>query len=137
MVYPAYLLCLGLMLPAFALTALIVAMMLFAAGPRDGWTVVINFIAFFGAGIESPARYGWRIALLLGTMGMFIGAGAIPGLRNYAFHGLALLATLCVAFCFYAASQEDIHNVFNALLVLSPSLVGIVACLWFATKFKS
>ena len=136
MIYPAYLLCLGLMVPAFALTALIVAMKLFAAGPRDGWTVVINFLAFFGAGIENPVRYGWRIVGFLGTIVMFIGAGAIPGLRNYAFHGLALLATLCVVFCFYAASQQDVHNVLNAFLVLSPSLVGIAACLWFATKFK-
>ena len=50
---------------------------------------------------------------------------------------LALLATVCVAFCFFAASQVDRYNVFNAMLILSPSLIGIVACLWFAIKFKS
>ena len=125
------------MIPAFAVTALIATMMLLAAGPGSGWTVLVNFLAFFGAGIAEPLRYGWRIVALLSVIGFLIGAGAIPSLRSHAFSGLAVLGTLCVAFCFFAAFQQDIHNVFNALIVLSPSLVGIAACVWFAIKFKT
>ncbi len=136
MVYPAYLLCLGLMLPAFAVTAFIVTIMLVAAGPREGWSVLINFFAFFGAGIVEPLRYGWRIVALLLTLGFVLTAGAIPALRGHAFTGLAVLGGLCVGFCFIAAAKQDMANVFNALLVLSPSLIGIAACVWFALKFK-
>lgn len=135
--YPAYLLCLALTIPAFALTALIGVMTLIGAGPKNGWSVLFNGLAFFGAGIAEPLQYGWRIVVLLGAIGFIVGAGAIPGLRTHAFNGLALVATLCVAFCFYAASKEDVYNVLNALLVLSPSLIGIAACLWFALKFKT
>ena len=136
MVYPAYLLCLALIVPAFALTALVGTIMLLATGPKQGWSVLLNCLAFFGAGVAEPLRYGWRIAALLGTLGFLLGAGAIPGLRVHAFHGLAVLATLCVTFCFYAAARQDAQNVLNALIVLWPSLFGIGACLWFATKFK-
>ena len=124
------------MLPAFALTAFIVAIMLLAAGPSKGWWILLSIPAFFGAGIVDPLRYGWRIAAFFAVLALLLGAGAIPALRVYAFQGLALLATLCVAFCVYAASTQDMYNVFNALLVLSPSLAGIAACLWFAAKFK-
>src|SRR5947209_5225785 len=99
MAYPAYLLCLGLMIPAFALTALIVTMMLVAAGPKDGWSVLVNSVAFFGAGLVEPLRYGWRLGALLAGIVLVIGAGAIPGLRDYAFYLLALVAAACAAFC--------------------------------------
>ena len=124
------------MLPAFALTAFIVTIMLLAAGPSKGWSILFSILAYFGAGIADPLRYGWRIAAFFGVLGFLLGAGAIPALRVHAFHGLATLAALCVVFCLYAASTEDRYNVFNALLVLSPSLVGIAACFWCAAKFK-
>ena len=136
MVYPAYLLCLALIFPAFAVTALVIILILIGAGPKEGWSVLFNGLAFIGAGIVEPLRYGWRIVALLGAIGFLLGAGAIPGLRVHAFYGLAFLATLCVVFCFYMASTQDAYNVLNALIVLSPSLLGIGACLWFATKFK-
>ena len=137
MVYPAYLLCLVLMIPAFALTALVATIVLLAAGPRDGWAVTIDFLAFFGSGIAEPLKYGWRIVALLAVIGFVLVAGAIPALRTLAFHGLALMATLCAAFCLFEAAKQDGYNVFNALLILSPSFIGIAACLWFAVKFKT
>ena len=136
MAYPAYLLCLLLTVPAFALTAFAITIMLLAAGPKDGWSMLFNGLAFFGAGIGEPLRYGWRIIALLAVIAFVLAAGAIPGVRAYAFHGLAVIASLCVVFCLYAAAQQDAQNVFNALLVLSPSLLGIAACFWFAVKFK-
>ena len=135
MVYPAYLLCLFLMLPAFGLTLLIGFMLLVAAGPKDGWSVIVQGFAFFGAGIVEPLRYGWRIVALLAAVAFFLGAGAIPSLRTLAFYGLGVIGTLCVAFCIFAASREGRPETFNALLVLSPSFAGIAACVWFATKF--
>jgi hypothetical protein len=137
MIYPAYLLCLALMLPAFCLTALVAAILLLAAGPKDGWSVIFNGLAFFGAGIVEPFRYGWRIVALLAVIGFLLSAGAIPALRTLSFHGLAILGTLCAVFCLYHASQQDRYNVVNALIVLAPSFAGISACLWFAFKFKT
>ena len=135
MVYPAYLVCLALMMPAFALTAFAGAMLL--VGSKGGWSSLINGLAFFGEGIVDPLRYGWRVAVLVAAVGLLVGAGIIPGVRDYAFYGLALLATVCVAFCLYAASTVDFQNVMNALIVLTPSLVGIGGCLWLGTKFKA
>jgi hypothetical protein len=135
MVYPSYLLCLLLMIPAFALSAIVIAMMLLAAGPKDGWSVIINSFAFFGAGIAEPFRYGWRIVALLMAIGFFLGAGAIPQLRTAAFYGLGVIGSVCVAFCLYAAIQQGSAETFNAIFVLTPSIAGVVACAWFAAKF--
>ena len=135
MAYPSYLLCLLLMVPAFALTAVIGAILLLAAGPKDGWSVLINLFAFFGAGIAEPLRYGWRILALLATIGLFLTAGAIPQLRVIAFYGLGVLGTLCVAFCLFAAIRQGPHEALNVVIVLTPSFAGIVACVWFASKF--
>src|SRR5947207_3745915 len=99
MVYPCYLLCLFLMIPAFVLTAIVTVLLLFTAGPKEGWSVLINSFAFFGAGIAEPLHYGWRILALLATIVLFLSAGAIPQLRTLAFYGLGVLGTLFVAFC--------------------------------------
>jgi len=135
MVYPSYLLCVFLMIPAFALTALIVVMMLLGAGPRDGWSVIIDFFAFFGAGIAEPLRYGWRILALLAAIAFFLTAGAIPQLRTLAFWGLGVMGSVCAAFCLYAAIRQGPNETLNAVLVLVPSFGGIAACAWFAAKF--
>ena len=135
--YPAYLLCLLLTIPAFAVTAFITVILLLAAGPKDGWSVLLNAISFFGAGLVEPLRYGWRPALLLIAIVFMLGAGAIPVVRGYAFYGLATVVSLCVAFCFYIALKQDVYNVIDASLVLSPSLIGIAVCFWFAAKFKT
>lgn len=137
MAYPAYLLCIALLIPAFGLAAIVGAILLFAAGPKDGWSVFINILAFFGAGIEDPLRFGWRILAFLAVLGLFLTAGAITSLRIPAFYFLATLGTLCAAFSLYMAAQQDRYNVINALIVLSPSFIGILACLWFAAKFKA
>jgi hypothetical protein len=137
MIYPAYLLCLLLMVPAFGLTAFIITILLLAAGPKEGWSVLFNGLAFFGAGLVEPLRYGWRIVALLAVIGLFLGAGAIPALRTLSFQALALMGTLCAVFCLYQAAQQDGYNVINALIVLSPSLAGIGACIWFALKFRT
>jgi hypothetical protein len=129
MAYPSYLLCLLLMVPAFALTAIIGAILLLAAGPKDGWSVLINLFAFFGAGIAEPLRYGWRILALMATIGLFLTAGVI------AFYGLGVLGMLCVAFCLFAAIRQGPHETLNVVIVLTPSFAGIVACVWFASKF--
>lgn len=135
MVYVSYLACLFLMLPAFLLTAVIIVMLLIAAGPKQGWSVIINIFAFFGAGIAEPLHYGWRVLALLATIGLFLSAGVIPQLRTLAFYGLGILGISCVAFCLYAAVREGSGETFSAALVLLPSYAGIVACAWFATKF--
>ncbi len=137
MVYPAYLLCIVLILPALAAAAFVGAISLLAAGPKNGWSVIIGILAFFGAGLSEPLRYGWRIIAFIAATGFFLGAGAIPSIRIPAFYGLATLATLCIAYTLFAASQQDRYNVINALIITSPSIVGIVACLWFAIKFKT
>ncbi|WP_155121252.1 hypothetical protein [Bryobacter aggregatus] len=136
MAYLAYLVCLVLMLPAFGLTLFVSALLLFAAGPRDGWSVLIQVLAFFGAGIEDPLRYGWRILAFFAVLGFVLGAGAIAPLRIPAFYGLAVVGASCALFCLYAAAQQDRYNVINALIVLSPSFVGMAACLWCAAKFR-
>ena len=139
-IYPANLLCLGLMLPVFGLTALIATMLLVAAGPSDAWSVFSNAMtvfAFFGAGLVEPLRYGWRIVALLAFIGLALSAGAIPSLRIPAFYVVALLGTLGVAFCLFFAWREGVQEMLSALLVLSPSIVGIVACVWCANKFKA
>ena len=125
-----------LVLPAIGLSAAVVVMLLIAAGPRDGWSVLLNTLAFFAEGIGDPLRCGWRILGLLAVAGFVVGAGAIPALRTKSFHGLALVATVGIAFVLFEASRVDRYNVINALIVLSPSFAGIVACVWFATKFK-
>jgi len=135
MVYPAYLLCLVLMLPSFVLSAIIGAVMLVAAGPKDGWSVIINLFAFFGAGIAEPLRYGWRILALLATIAFFLSAGAIPQLRTLAFYGLGTLGSVCIGFCLFEATRQGGPETFNAALVLIPSFAGIAACAWFAAKF--
>jgi len=137
MVYPAYLLCLILMMPAFGLTAFVTAFLLIAAGPKEGWTTLIKGLAFFGAGIVEPLRYGWRIVALLAVIGFLVSAGAIPSLRTLSFQGLALLGILCAGFCLYVAAQQDGYNVINALIVLSPSLASIAACVWCSIRFKT
>lgn len=137
MVDPAYLLCLVLLIPAFGLAVFVAMLLLLAAGPRDGWSVIVNGLAYFGAGIAEPLRYGWRILALLAVIGLFLSAGAIAPLHIPAFYVLAALGTLCAVFCLYAAAQEDRYNVVNALIVLSPSFIGIAGCLWFAAKFRT
>ena len=117
------------MLPAFGLTALIGAML-------RGLSGVTGFLAFIGSGISDPLRYGWHILLLLATIGLLLTAGAIPQLRTLSFYGLALLGTLCAAFCLFAATRQGTPETINALLVLSPSLAGIVTSLWFAAKYQ-
>jgi hypothetical protein len=124
------------MIPAFALAALVGAMLLLAAGPKDGWSVIINLFAFFGAGIAEPLRYGWRIVVLLTAVGLFLTAGAFPQLRSLAFYGLGVLGALCMAFSLFAATQQGPHETLNALLVLLPSFAGLVACAWFGSKFR-
>ncbi len=137
MAYPASLLCVALLIPAFGLAAVIDAILLIAAGPRDGWSVFINILAFFGAGIQDPLRYGWRIVAFLAVFGLFLIAEAITSFRIPAFSFLAIVGTLCAAFSRYMAVQQDCYNGINALIVLSPSFLGIVACLWFAAQFNS
>ena len=136
MIYPVYPPCFALMLPVFALTAFIVTIMLLAACPSKGWSILFSIPAYFGAGIRRSAPLWLAHRRFLRRARLPLGAGAIPALRIHVFHGLATLAALCVVFCLYAASTEDRYNVFNALLVLSPSLVGIAACFWCAAKFK-
>ena len=133
MAYTSYLFCLALMIPAFLLTAL-VALMSSVSGFFSG---VFTFLAWIGAAITEPLRYGWRIAALLAALGFAGGAGAIPPLQVWAFRGLALAGTLCVSFCLHAASRQEPHQVWSALLALSPSIAGILASLWFALKFKT
>ena len=130
MAYTSYLFCLALMLPAFGLTALVTLM-------NGGFfTGIFTFLAWIGAGITEPLRYGWRLIALLAALGFVGGVGAIPSLHVWAFRGLALAGTLCAAICFFAASRQEPHQVWSALLVLSPSIAGILAALWCALKFK-
>lgn len=137
LIYPSYLICLALVLPALGLGAIILLLTIIASGPGEGFVGLLKILAFFGEAIDQPLRCGWRIAALLLTVGFFLGAGAIPALRTVAFQGLALLATICIAFCIFEASKIDRYNVINVLIVLSPSFFGIAACVWFAIKFKS
>ena len=135
MVYLSYLLCLALVSPALGLSVFVLALK--SIQGCTGWPLTFVILAFFGAGIAEPIRYGWRIVALIAVMGFLLCAGVIPALRTHAFHGLALLATMCAAFCLFEASKVDRYNVINALIVLTPSFLGIVACLWFAIKFKT
>ena len=61
MANPAYLICIVLILPVLSAAAFVGAITLPAAGSKDGWSVLIKILAFFGAGIAEPLRYGWRI----------------------------------------------------------------------------
>ena len=136
MIYPAYLLTLMLMIPAFALTALVAAMLLLASGLKEGLWSLVQIFAFFGAGIAEPLQHGWRIVALLAVTGLILTAGAIPQLRIGAFYALSIAGTLCAAFCLFAASREGTPETINVLIVLAPSFLGIVAGVWFATKFQ-
>ena len=97
---------------------------------------MIKILAFFGAGIAEPLRYGWRIIALLAASGLVLSVGAIPQLRTLSFYGLSAAGTLCAAFCLCAAIREGAPETINALIVLSPSFVGITAGVWFAAKFQ-
>ena len=136
MVYTSFLICLALMAPVLGLTALTCGLLLFAAGPRDGWSVLLNGLAFIGQGVAEPLRYGWRIVAIVAAIGLFFTAGAIPALRVVSFYTLALIGTLGTAFCLFFAWREGPQEALTALFVLSPSLAGILVCLWCANKFK-
>ncbi len=136
MVYPAYLLTLLLMVPAFGLTALIATLLILSTGFKEGFGALFQILGYLGAGIAEPLRYGYRIVAFLVVSGFVLTAVAFPQLRTLSFWGLSTAGTLCAAFCLFAASREGTPETINALIVLSPSFVGIAAGVWFATKFQ-
>ncbi len=136
MTYGAYLLCLVLVTPGVAMGA--VALLI--ANKRESFlgaiAEVLNILFFFLPGLADPAQEGWRIGVWLAAVAILLGIGAIRALKTLVFWGLGIIGTVGIAVCLFAASRSGLGEAFAAALMLSPSIAGVAACMWFTVKYE-